>query len=203
MPRARARARGGAGNRRSGGAEGGLCRARACERDRRRAARTGGRGGGAIRLARARTTGAERPDENGPERSSSRSWRPAPMCCVGAFSDPDLGPVIAVGLGGQPSRPRRNGRVPAAAGDRRRGRRADRRLPRRRDRAGRVPGRRRARSRGAARADPALRAPARGRSPRWSRLTSTRSGARPNGCVVLDMRVRIERRRPVERVKTW
>ena len=24
-----------------------------------------------------------------------------------------------------------------------------------------------------------------------------------NGCVVLDMRLRIERRRPVERVKTW
>ena len=25
----------------------------------------------------------------------------------------------------------------------------------------------------------------------------------PNGCVVLDMRLRIEQRRPVERVKTW
>jgi hypothetical protein len=25
----------------------------------------------------------------------------------------------------------------------------------------------------------------------------------PHGCVVLDMRLRIEHRRPVERVKTW
>ena len=25
----------------------------------------------------------------------------------------------------------------------------------------------------------------------------------PKGCVVLDMRVRVERRRPTERVKTW
>jgi acyl-CoA synthetase (NDP forming) len=25
----------------------------------------------------------------------------------------------------------------------------------------------------------------------------------PNGCVVLDMRLRIEQRRPIERVKTW
>ena len=80
---------------------------------------------------------------------------------VGAFSDPDLGPVIAVGLGG-----RQAGLGETVAF----------RLPPATDveadelidachgvatAAGRVPGRRRARSRGAARADPALRAAAR------------------------------------------
>jgi hypothetical protein len=40
-------------------------------------------------------------------------------------------------------------------------------------------------------------------SPRWSRPTSTRCGACRRAGVVLDMRVRVERRRPAERVKTW
>ena len=49
---------------------------------------------------------------------------------VGAFSDPDLGSVIAVGLGGRQAGLGETAAVPPAADDGRRGRRADRLLPR-------------------------------------------------------------------------
>ena len=87
---------------------------------------------------------------------------------VGAISDPDLGPVLAVGFGGRRAGLGRNGCVPPAAGHRRRSRRADRLRRGRRHPAGRVPRQRRARSTGAARADAALRAPAPG-APRGGR----------------------------------
>ena len=122
---------------------------------------------------------------------------------VGAVADPDLGPVLAVGPRRPPRRDRRHRGVPAAADHRRGRRRADRRLRERRRRARRPARQPAARPRGAARADPALRAAAAGRPgcrrgrPQPDPLHGSRDAC------VLDTRLRIEHRAPIERVKTW
>ena len=70
------------------------------------------------------------------------------------------------------------------------------------DRAGRVARQRSARPGGAARADPALH-PSAPQAPEVVEADLNPVRCMTSGCLVLDMRLRIEHRRPVERVKTW
>ena len=96
---------------------------------------------------------------------------------VGAVGDPDLGPVLALSLGGHRAGLGRGAAFRLLPGHRHRSRRADRLRRGRRHRAGRIPRQPSARSCSAARADPALHPPAHWRSRRSSRLTSTPSDA--------------------------
>jgi acyl-CoA synthetase (NDP forming) len=121
---------------------------------------------------------------------------------VGAFSDPDLGSVIAVGLGG-----RQAGigetvacRLPPATDVE-----ADELIDSCHGVATELDG-----FRGGAALDrEALRelilrfALLLGEIPELVEADLNPVRCTTNGCVVLDMRVRIERRRPVKRVKTW
>ena len=122
---------------------------------------------------------------------------------VGAFSDPDLGPVIAVGLGGRRAGLGRNGCVPPAAGNGHRSRRADRRLPTASPPSWTGSAAPLALDREALRELILRFALLLGEVPEVVEADLNPVRCTTNGCVVLDMRLRIERRRPVERVKTW
>ena len=121
---------------------------------------------------------------------------------VGAVGDPDLGPVLALGLGGRQAGLGRGAAfrlLPVTDAE------ADELIDSAEGVATELDGFRgsavldRA---GAARADPALRPPA-PEAPEIVEADLNSVRCLTNGCVVLDMRLRIEHRRPVERVKTW
>jgi acyl-CoA synthetase (NDP forming) len=121
---------------------------------------------------------------------------------VGAFSDPDLGSVIAVGLGGRQAGLAETVafRVPPATDVE-----ADELIDSCRGVATQLDG-----FRGAAALDrAALRelilrfALLLGEVPEVVEADLNTVRCTTNGCVVLDMRLRIKRRRPVERLQTW
>jgi acyl-CoA synthetase (NDP forming)/GNAT superfamily N-acetyltransferase len=144
-------------------------------------------------------------------RAAGREWTgaiiqrlvpPGADVLVGAFSDPDLGSVIAVGLGGRQAGLAETVafRVPPATDVE-----ADELIDSSGGVATQLDG-----FRGAAALDrAALRelilrfALLLGEVPEVVEADLNPVRCTTNGCVVLDMRLRIERRRPVERVQTW
>ena len=144
-------------------------------------------------------------------RAAGREWTgaiiqhlvaPGADVLVGAFSDPDLGSVIAAGLGGRQAGLAETVafRVPPATDVE-----ADELIDSSGGVAAQLDG-----FRGAAALDrEALRelilrfALLLGEVPEVVEADLNPVRCTTNGCVVLDMRLRIERRRPVERVQTW
>ena len=121
---------------------------------------------------------------------------------VGAVPTRRSAPSWRIGLGGRQAGLGAHDGVPPAADHGRRGRRADRRVGARRHPARTASAAARCSTASAARADPPRRAAsARRAGDHRGRLQPDPLHAQD--CMTLDLRLRVERRRPVERVKTW